>query len=66
MIKIRKFIFEDEDLQVVQHFLDWLADNFYDNCDFDFLTDDSGLDMPTVQYEMEHLLHYMERNREGN
>ena len=64
MIKIRKFVFDQEDLEVVKSFLRWVDRNFEDDDDWDFLAEDSGTDMNKVFDEMQNLYDYMKYRME--
>ena len=66
MIKIRKFVFDQEDIEVVKGFIRWVDHNFEDDNDWDFLAEDSGIDMNRLFDGMQELYDYMKYHMEGN
>lgn len=64
MIKIRKFVFDQEDIEVVKNFIQWVDHNFEDDNDWDFLAEDSHINMNSVFDGMQDFYDYMKYHME--
>ena len=64
MIKIKKLVFEKNDITVVKDFLNWFYDNFEEEDDLDWITDEVGYEMRDFQDALSCLLNYMECHAE--
>lgn len=64
MIKIKKLVFEKNDITVVKDFLNWFYDNFGEEDDLNWITDEVGYEMQDFQDALSCLLNYMECHTE--
>ena len=64
-MKINKnFVFDSEDLSIVENFFDWIFENFEDDSDWKFLAYETDINMDRFYEDLDNLLNYMKKRKE--
>lgn len=64
-MKINKnFVFDSEDLSIVESFFDWICENFEDDSDWNFLAYETDINMDRFYEDLDNLLNYMKKRKE--